>query len=157
MTRLPPEIAQLTHLNDWDFSKKGLPPRFAFALTLHSNPLIDPPPHIRGTSKIRAYFQEHPRSGVPEFRCQILMDWDSESDILAGLKEAFPDLQWQEGDSSWDKVRVWGESGDAHIRVYRYESPGPFDLTIRIPGADDDQFVAMRDKVLATLGATVGT
>jgi hypothetical protein len=157
LTRLPPEIAKLTHLNDWDFSKKRLPPRFAFALTVESNPLIDPPPHIRGTSKIRAYFNEHPRSAPPAFRCQILMDLDSEVDIRGKLREAFPDIRWQEGDSSWEKVRVWGESGDAHIRVYRHESPGPFELMIRLPTADDDRFVAMRDRVLAALKATVNT
>jgi hypothetical protein len=41
--------------------------------------------------------------------------------------------------------------------LYRHESPGPFELMIRLPTADDDRFVAMRDKVLAALKATVNT
>ena len=68
-------------------------------------------------------------------------------------------MQWEEGDSSYDKVRVWGESPRATIRVYRYESPGPFELTIVVQRSGDEDveqvYRALRDKVLTALNASV--
>jgi len=68
-------------------------------------------------------------------------------------------MQWEEGDSYWDKIRVWGEGPDAEIRIYRYESPGPFALTITIKaeeGADaETAYLSLRDKVLHALSGRV--
>jgi hypothetical protein len=92
-----------------------------------------------------------------EFRCQICIPLDDEHDIFNRLRNALPALRWGEGDSSWDKIRVWGEATDVTVRVYRYESPGPFDLTIRIrkPGGDgaESEYHALREKVLVALNA----
>jgi hypothetical protein len=94
-----------------------------------------------------------------EFRCQLCIPLEDEHDILTRLRSALPMLRWSEGDSSWDKIRVCGETADLMVRVYRYESSGPFDLTVRIQitgGADaDKEYQALRDKVLAALNASV--
>jgi hypothetical protein len=96
---------------------------------------------------------------VREFKCRISTDLDDEFEIMKKLAKALPELRWDEGDSSWDKVRVWGEGADTWVRVYRYESPGPFELTVRLPieGATpvEDRYEAIREKVLAALQATV--
>ncbi len=94
-----------------------------------------------------------------EFRCRLCIPLDDEHGIFTRLRTALPALRWGQGDSSWDKIRVWGETTDVMVRVYRYESPGPFDLTIRIPtegGADAErEYHALRDKVLVALNASV--
>ena len=94
-----------------------------------------------------------------EFKCRLCIPLEDEHDILTRLGSALPMLRWSEGDSSWDKIRVWGETADVMVRVYRYESSGPFDLTIRIQitgGAGaDEEYHALRDKVLAALNASV--
>ena len=94
-----------------------------------------------------------------ESSCRICIPLDDEDDILHRLQNALPAFRWREGDSSWDKIRVWGETSDAAVRVYRYESPGPFDLTIRIrtPGAAGarNEYHALRDKVLVALAASL--
>lgn len=94
-----------------------------------------------------------------EFKCQISTGLEDEFEIMNKLMKALPALRWNEGDSSWDKVRVWGEDADTWVRVYRYESPGPFDLTVRlaIEGATpvEQRHEAIREKVLAALHATV--
>ncbi len=94
-----------------------------------------------------------------EFRCRICIPIDDEHDIFTRLQKALPALRWSEGDSSWDKIRVWGETTDVMVRVYRYESPGPFDLTIRIRTPEGDgaesEYHALRDKVLGALDASV--
>jgi len=93
-----------------------------------------------------------------EFDCLICTSHDDESVIMTRLQEALPSLQWGEGDSSWDKVRVWGHSPAATVKVYRYESPGPFKLTISLaPKAADveEEYRAVRDKVLVALDAKV--
>jgi HEAT repeat protein len=94
-----------------------------------------------------------------EFQCAICMN-SGESAIRAALQKAFPSLQWNEGDSSWDKVRVWGTNEEgmiALIRVYRYEEPGPFKLTIRlrIPVRidADEAYRDLREQILQALGA----
>src|ERR1700683_4993515 len=43
------------------------------------------------------------------FRCRICIPREDESAIRTGLQKALPALRWSEGDSSWDKIRVWGE------------------------------------------------
>jgi hypothetical protein len=99
------------------------------------------------------------KSEVREFKCQICTELDDEFEIMKQLMKALPALRWDEGDSSWDKVRVWGEGADAWVRVYRYESPGSFDLTVRLPIegaiAIEARYEAIREKVLAALQATV--
>lgn len=84
---------------------------------------------------------------------------DDESDIRRKLQQAFPSLQWEEGDSSWDKVRVWADSPELAISIYRYESPGPFRLRIflRRPdtACDQAEFRAIREQVLVALKATL--
>jgi hypothetical protein len=95
----------------------------------------------------------------PEFRCRICIPIDEEHDIFTRLRKALPALRWSEGDSSWDKIRVWGETTDIMVRVHRHESPGPFDLTIRIrtqggAGAERE-YHALRDQVLVALDASV--
>jgi hypothetical protein len=94
-----------------------------------------------------------------EFRCRLCIPLDDEHGIFTRLRTALPALRWGEGDSSWDKIRVWGEAADVMVRVYRYESPGPFDLTIRIgtPGGvgAEREYHALRDKVLVALNASV--
>lgn len=84
---------------------------------------------------------------------------DDESAIRRELEKALPSLKWGVGDSSWDKVRVLGESTDVFISVDRYESPGSFRLQIvlRSPdvGSDEREYLALREKVLAALKATV--
>jgi hypothetical protein len=96
-----------------------------------------------------------------EFRSQISLDL-GESTICRLLAGEFPSLHWEEGDSSWDKFRVWGISSEgeiALIRVYRYESPGPFDLTVRLRLPDGSNAVAahnaIRGRVLKVLDATL--
>src|SRR5262245_10071499 len=76
--------------------------------------------------------QDHKLKPVAEqtFECRICLPSDDDSAIRFALQKAFPSMHWEEGDCVWDKVHVWGQGPDATIRVYRYESPGPFDLTI---------------------------
>jgi hypothetical protein len=94
-----------------------------------------------------------------EFRCRLCIPLEDEHDILTRLRTALPVLRWSEGDSSWDKIRVWGETADLMVHVYRHENPGPFELTIRIQmtgGAGaDKEYHALRDKVFAALNASV--
>src|SRR5438105_3424055 len=94
---------------------------------------------------------------MPEqvFQCRVCLPTDSETAILGALEEAFPSMQWAEGDSSWDKVRVWGEDRDRKIRIYRYESPGPFLLTITLNSGGEAESLALRSEVLAALGGVV--
>jgi len=93
------------------------------------------------------------------FQCAICMN-SSESVIRARLEETFPSLQWNEGDSSWDKVRVWGTSEEglvAWIRVYRYEEPGPFQLTVQLRASScsnvEEAYHDLREQILQALGA----
>ncbi len=95
-----------------------------------------------------------------EFECKICGFVESESFIRRSLEKAFPSLLWEEGDSSWDKIRVWGESQKgkiAFIRVYRYEAPGAFELTIILRTPDDRSggqlYHAVRRRVLRALDA----
>jgi len=61
LKRLPPQIALLENLKDSDFAtRKQLPPRFPWALTVNGNPLESPPPEIRGSDAIRAYLAKSP-------------------------------------------------------------------------------------------------
>jgi hypothetical protein len=64
------------------------------------------------------------------FECRICSPLSDEHAIRLALEKKLPLMQWDEGDSSWDKVRVSGNNAQASITVYRYESPGPFQLTI---------------------------
>lgn len=73
-----------------------------------------------------------PVPGKIELECRICTVLDDEFEISSRLQNAIPSFTWEDGDSSWDKVRVWGESADGVIRIYRYESPGPFRLTISL-------------------------
>jgi hypothetical protein len=61
---------------------------------------------------------------------RICSPFTDESEIRRALDKKLPIFRWNEGDSSWDKVHVWGENPEATISIYRYESPGPFDLKI---------------------------
>ena len=97
---------------------------------------------------------------VQEFECKICGLIESESAIRSSLEKTFPSLRWEEGDSSWDKIRVWGEGqkGDIDfIRIYRYESPGAFDLTVRLRVADgvdgEQEYLKIRQRLLDALGA----
>jgi hypothetical protein len=65
-------------------------------------------------------------------------------------------MQWDEGDSSWDKVRVSGKSPRSTVTIYRYESPGPFQLTIAFQKQDEEEdlehaYRELRDQVLDAL------
>jgi hypothetical protein len=95
---------------------------------------------------------------MKEFECRICFE-ASESAIRSKLEKALPSLQWEEGDSSWDKIRVWGTSPDTFISVFRYEGPGPFKLRIRVPtleGIDTEQtYIALREKVLTAINANI--
>ncbi len=75
------------------------------------------------------------------------------------LQAKLPFLKWEEGDSSWDKIRVWGQDAQTMIRVYRYESPGPFKLTIALEqqeGSEIEQsYLELRDKVLSALDGSL--
>lgn len=86
-----------------------------------------------------------------ECRICLTPQWD-EGQIRFALAKALPSLSWSEGDSSWDKIRVSGTApnGD-YVLVYRYESPGPFDLTIRTAGVVDP----ILEAVLASINATL--
>jgi hypothetical protein len=94
-----------------------------------------------------------------EFKCRICLAESDESPIRHALEKALPSMQWHGGDSSWDKVRVWGEGPDANIRIYRYEGPGPFELTITLKtleGTDARQaYVALRQEVVLALHGQV--
>jgi hypothetical protein len=98
-------------------------------------------------------------NGYREFECLICTSQEDESAIRIRLEKALPSLRWGEGDSSWDKVRVVGHSAVATVSVYRYESPGPFRLTISLqtPEASgvEEEYRALRDKVLLALDAKV--
>jgi hypothetical protein len=92
------------------------------------------------------------------YECWINIPLDDEDFISGALRKAFPALKWEAGDSSWDKIKVWGESSQFWVSVYRYEEPGPFRLRIQLktPDAASDQedFRAIRETVLAALRAT---
>ncbi len=79
---------------------------------------------------------------------------DDEFAMANCLAAAVPELKWDEGDSSWDKVRVWGESREGaaspHVRVSRYEAPGPFELFVR--AENEEACLALRDRVITALG-----
>ncbi len=94
-----------------------------------------------------------------EFQCRIRTSLSSESAIHGALGKALPELHWEEGDSSWDKILVWGTSADAMVKLYRYESPGPLDLTIVLKGRErgdaERAWHVLRDQVLQALEATI--
>lgn len=94
-----------------------------------------------------------------KFECRICVPSSSESNIRRALERALPSMRWEEGDSSWDKINVWGEGPRAAIGVSRYEKPGPFDLTIIIKapkGRDSEKaYLALREKVLRALQGQV--
>src|SRR5438876_478421 len=98
---------------------------------------------------------------MPEqvFTCRVCLPTDSESSIRMALEKAFPAMQWDEGDSFWDKVRVWGKDADRSIQIYRYESPGPFSLTITFMRQSSSnaeiEWVTFRGAVLAALHGTL--
>jgi hypothetical protein len=94
-----------------------------------------------------------------EFGCRISIRLEDEDDICRKLRKALPALKWQTGDSEWDKIRVWGETADVFVRVYRYEEPGLFLLTVRLKTPDaasaEREYHVLRDTVLLALEATV--
>jgi hypothetical protein len=94
-----------------------------------------------------------------EFECRISIRLEDEDDICRKLHKALPALKWQAGDSSWDKIRVWGQTADVFVRVYRYEEPGPFSLTVRLRRPEgssaESEYHALRDTVLLALEATL--
>jgi hypothetical protein len=96
---------------------------------------------------------------MSEYDCWIDIPLDDEDFISGALRKAFPSLQWQEGDSSWDKIRVWGEGPDLFVSIYRYEGPGLFRLRIRFlpanPNDPREEFYALREKVCVALRATL--
>jgi hypothetical protein len=49
----------LAKLKDWEFTKKGLPPRFPSALMADGNPLVHPPPEVlrQGTRAVQDYLR----------------------------------------------------------------------------------------------------
>jgi hypothetical protein len=74
------------------------------------------------------------------------------------LERKLPVLRWQEGDSSWDKVRVWGKGPGTSVTVFRYESPGPFRLTIELERQEADfehAFKELRDEVVEALNGWI--
>ncbi len=90
--------------------------------------------------------------------CRICSPLSDEWDIKLALERKLPLLRWQEGDSSWDKVRVWGEGSETSITVYRYESPGPFQLTIDLERQEADCERAsqeLRDQVVEALNGWI--
>src|SRR5262249_23814721 len=94
----------------------------------------------------------------PSFECLIDIPLDEESHIYYTLVEKLPSMQWEEGDSSWDKVRVWATGGRTRIRIFRYEGPGPFRLTITFQQPEpnvDQAYLALRDRLLEALDATL--
>jgi hypothetical protein len=88
-----------------------------------------------------------------ELTIRICIPAREESAVRDALAQALPELQWEEGDSSYDKIRVWGAARDVAIRLYRYESPGPFQLTVT--AASPSESLALRDRVLEALHATL--
>jgi hypothetical protein len=94
-----------------------------------------------------------------EFECQISIRIEIEDDICDKLRDALPAWKWQTGDSEWDKIRVWGQTADVFVRVYRYEEPGPFLLTVRLRRPEgsnaENEYHALRDMVLVALDATL--
>jgi hypothetical protein len=87
------------------------------------------------------------------FECRICCPLPDESAIRTALEKGLPSLLWEEGDSSWDKIRVSGTGADVTVGIYRYESPGPFRLTIALQkGGDLEEW---RDRVLAALKGRV--
>jgi hypothetical protein len=112
----------------------------------------------QATVRLVMPLNEPPEMQEREFRCRICIPLDDEHDIFNRLRTALPALHWGEGDSSWDKIRVWGETTDVLVRVYRYESPGSFDLMIRIrpPGGTDAEreYHSLRERVLVALNAS---
>lgn len=94
-----------------------------------------------------------------KFECRICIPASSESAIRRALEKALPSMQWEEGDSSWDKIKVWGEGRDAQIGVSRYEGPGPFNLRIFIRALEgagaEKAYLALRDTVLRALKGRV--
>jgi hypothetical protein len=98
--------------------------------------------------------------GQAEFKGYIRTPYDDETEIRKALEQALPTFRWSEGDSAWwDKVRVFGEQPGAWIYVYRYESPDPFELTIRLDvpeGQDVEQaMTVLRAAVIRALGGTL--
>lgn len=92
------------------------------------------------------------------FEYRVSSNISSESLIRRALERAFPEMAWEEGDSAWDKIRVSARNRQFAIRVYRYEEPGPFELTITLygqPNGDKAELMQarVRDKVLIALNA----
>ncbi len=60
LTDLPRELCRLQALQDWDSTRKQLPPRFPQALLAHDNPLVDPFPELlrKGTRAVLDYLTE---------------------------------------------------------------------------------------------------
>jgi len=97
-----------------------------------------------------------------EFECKFYSLVEDESAIRRSLEKSFPSLHFEEGDSFWDKIRVWGVRQDGNIaliRVYRYEGPGAFELTVRLripDGANGErEYAHIRQQVLQALGGTM--
>jgi hypothetical protein len=90
------------------------------------------------------------------FECRICSPLSSESAIRSTLEIKLPFMRWDEGDSSWDKVRVSGKNPRSTVTIYRYESPGPFQLTIVFQQHEEeedleDAYRELRDQVLKAL------
>jgi hypothetical protein len=87
--------------------------------------------------------------------CSLL---DDEWNMRRALEKKLPSLKWEEGDSSWGKVRVWGKNAQFHVRIYRYEPPGTFRLTIAIgQGVEnvEQAYKDLRDAVLQALDGSI--
>ena len=96
------------------------------------------------------------------FKCRICSPLDSDAGIRSTLETKLPFMQWHEGDSSWDKVRVSGKDPRSTVTIYRYESPGPFQLTIAFDQRDEQEdleraYRDLRDQVLEALDGKVWT
>jgi hypothetical protein len=89
------------------------------------------------------------------FECRVCLALDDESAIWSALQKAFPAIEWSESDSSWDKIRVTGKGKDWTVRIYRYESPGPFLLTITLARGGEAECAALRAQMLSVLGGVI--
>jgi|GEM_PF-5686210 len=68
------------------------------------------------------------------------------------LREAFPELKWEDQAENWDKIRVEGASRETpklvNISVARKESPGPFRLWINVSARSEPEAMKIHTEIV---------
>jgi hypothetical protein len=75
--------------------------------------------------------------------------------VRAALAQAFPSVAWEE-QHGLASVNVVGRSDGVEVRVSRLVATSRFSLAVTIPAGAERELLAVRDEVLAVLGAAIG-